>query len=329
MLWENIVWMFKYKEPCLYYFAYGLDLNGHNPNDYVGYSEFRMMRNILNIRMRENLMTLYTFNYLALARDKFVFYQYCKSFDIPHPKAITLLNQNNIDYFLQKNSHLDAFCKENTGESGIGAFTLKIDGKKLYINSKESDQEILKQKIGKGNFIVQERLQNHTLIDNIYPHSLNTLKLYTFLHDDNNVEYLGAIIRFGVGGSVVDNASQGGFFVGIKEDGVLMDFGMFEPGTKTNLIVNGSHPDTNVRFAGIKLPYWSEIVEMAKYFHKQGFYGIPSIGWDIAITNAGPSFTETGEDWEIPVPQCVYGGWRELFYRTHGKALKIKLRNFW
>lgn len=329
MLWENIVWAFKYKEPCLYYFAYGLDIQGHNPNDYVGYSEFRMMRNILNIRMRENLKTLYTFNYLALTRDKFVFYQYCESFGIPHPKTIALLDSNRIDDFLQKNDGMDAFCKENTGESGKGAFTLRIEKGILFINGEKADKKTLAEKIGDGCFIVQERLHNHKLIDRIYPHSLNTLKLYTFLHDDGNVEYLGAIIRFGVGGSVVDNASQGGFFVGIKEDGILMDTGMYEPGTRQNLIVNGCHPDTGVRFAGIRLPYWEDLVEKAKSFHKQGFYGVPSIGWDIAITDTGACFTETGEDWEIPVPQCVYGGWRELFYRTHGKALKIKLRNYW
>lgn len=134
-------------------------------------------------------------------------------------------------------------------------------------------------------------------------------------------------LRFGVGGSIVDNAGQGGFFVGVNPDGTLMQEGYFEPGKRKNLIVQGVHPDTGAQFAGLKLPFWEEIVEKARRFHKF-FYGVPSIGWDIAITDDGPSFTETGEDWEIPLPQVVYGGQRENFYRTHGKALKVKIRKY-
>ena len=39
-------------------------------------------------------------------------------------------------------------------------------------------------------------------------------------------------------------------------------------------------------------------------------------------------FTETGEDWEIPVYQVTHGGLREKFYKYHGKALEIKLRRY-
>ena len=338
ILWENIVWTFKYKEPCKYYFAYGLDIKGKNPNDYVGYSEFRMMRNILNIRQRENLDTLYTFNYLALTRDKFVFYQYCDSLGIPHPKILALVKHGKISYAGNKKmfaeplesilaKNIDAFCKEVSGESGKGAFVLEIKDGNIKINNCDSDINDLANRIGDAYFIIQERLFNHKEIDKIYAHSLNTLKLYTFLHDDGTVEYCGAILRFGVNGSIVDNASQGGFFVGVNNGGTLMDEGYFEPGKRKNLVVYGVHPDTNVKFAGIKIPYWDDIVETAKDFH-QYFYGVPSIGWDIAITNNGFSFTETGEDWEIPAPQMAYGGLRKEFYRTHGKALKIKLRSY-
>lgn len=90
MLYESILWAFKYKEVCNYYFLYGLDLKSRSINDYVAYTEFRVLRNIINFRQRENLRTLYTFNYLALARDKFVFYQYCQSLGMPYPKTIAL-----------------------------------------------------------------------------------------------------------------------------------------------------------------------------------------------------------------------------------------------
>lgn len=77
----------------------------------------------------------------------------------------------------------------------------------------------------------------------------------------------------------------------------------------------------------MKIPYWDELLATAKRFHKF-FYGIPSIGWDVAITPNGFVFTETGEDWEIPLYQVTHGGLREKFYKYHGKALDIKLRRY-
>ena len=338
ILWENICWAFKYKEVCQYYFLYGLDIKGRNPKDYVAYTEFRVLRNILNFRQRENLQTLYTFNYLALARDKFVFYQYCKSLGMPYPKTIALVSKGEVSWyngekmefssfetFLQHD--MDAFCKEVNGESGKGAFPLHIEQEKIFVQEKLISIDELKERFGRATFIVQERLKNHPDIDAVYSKSLNTIKLITFLNEDGTVDFFDAFMRFGAGGGYVDNASQGGVFVGIEKDGTLQEQGYHEPGVKKNLVVQGVHPDTGTRFGGMKIPYWEEMLAAAKDFHKF-FYGIPSMGWDIAITPYGFVFTETGEDWEIPLPQVTHGGLHDKFYKYHGKALNIKLRHY-
>ena len=98
MLFESLAWCFKYKEICDFYFLYGLDLKGHSPKDYMAYTEFRVLRNILNIRQRENKPTKYTFNYLALTRDKFVFGQYAKSLGFPVPETIAFISHGKISW---------------------------------------------------------------------------------------------------------------------------------------------------------------------------------------------------------------------------------------
>lgn len=338
MLWESLVWCFKYKEICRYYFLYGLDLKERNPKDYVAYTEFRVLRNIINFRHRENLQTLYTFNYLVLARDKFVFYQYCKSLGMPYPQTIGLVSKGDVSWYdgermefspLEsiKEKTFDAFCKEVNGESGKGAFCLKVMDGKLFDREDEISLEEIRKRFGSATFIIQEKLKNHPDIDAVYNKSLNTIKLITFLNDDGTVDFFDSVMRFGAGGNFVDNASRGGVFVGIEEDGTLQEVGYHEPGIKRNLVVPGVHPDTGVRFGGMKIPYWEELLETAKRFHKF-FYGIPSIGWDVAITPNGFVFTETGEDWEIPVYQVTHGGLHNKYYQTHGKALNVKLRNY-
>ena len=338
MLWESLVWCFKYKETCRYYFLYGLDLKGRNPKDYVAYTEFRVLRNILNIRQRENLPTLYTFNYLALARDKFVFYQYCKSLGMPYPQTIGLVSKGEVSWYDGKKMEFsplesikektfDAFCKVVNGESGKGAFCLKVMDGKLFDRDVEIPLKELRKRFGSATFIIQEKLKNHPDIDDVYNKSLNTIKLITFLNDDGTVDFFDSVMRFGTGGNFVDNASRGGVFVGIEENGTLQEVGYYEPGIKRNLVVPGVHPDTGVKFGGMKIPYWDELLATAKRFHKF-FYGIPSIGWDIAITPNGFVFTETGEDWEIPLYQVTHGGLYDKYYKYHGIALNIKLRRY-
>lgn len=338
MVLENLFWCFKYKEICKYYFLYGLDLKDRSPENYVAYTEFRVLRNILNFRQRENLQTRYTFNYLALARDKFVFYQYCKSLGIPFPQTIGLVSKGEVSWYdgermefslleSVKEKSFDAFCKEVSGESGKGAFCLKVENRRLFDRGEEISIDELRNRFGNATFIIQEKLKNHPAIDEVYPLSLNTIKLITFLNDDGTVDFFDSVMRFGAGGNFVDNASRGGVFVGIEEDGTLQDVGYHEPGIKKNLVVNGYHPDTNVKFGGMKIPYWDELLATAKRFHKF-FYGIPSIGWDVAITPEGFVFTETGEDWEIPVYQVTHGGLREKYYKYHSKALDVELRKY-
>lgn len=313
-------------------------MKGNNPNDYIAYTEFRVLRNILNIRQRENLETLYTFNYLSLTRDKFVFYQYCKSLGMPYPQTIGLVSKGEVSWYdgermefepLESvlNKSFDAFCKEVNGESGKGAFNLKVVDGTLYDRDEKISLEELRKRFGNATVIIQEKLRNHSAIDAVYNKALNTIKLITFLNDDGTVDFFDSVMRFGAGGNFVDNASQGGIFVGIEENGTLQEVGYHEPGIKKNLVVPDIHPDTGVKFGGMKIPYWDELLATAKRFHKF-FYGIPSIGWDVAITPNGFVFTETGEDWEIPLYQVTHGGLREKFYKYHGKALDIKLRRY-
>lgn len=338
MLCDSFLWTFKYKEICSYYFLYGLDLKGRKLNDYVAYTEFRVLRNILNFRQRENLKTKYTFNYLALTRDKFVFGQFAKSLNIPCPQTIALITNGNISYISQedmvkyepldslKTKCLDVFCKECTGEGGKGAFPLKIERGHFFVGDHEETFDEIKNRFSNTRYIVQERVKNHSVIEKIYPNSINTVRLTTVIKD-GEICFYDAYLRTGANGSVVDNACFGGVVIGITKDGCLTDWGIREPGKSTDLIVKQKHPDTGCLFAGVKLPYYEEMIELSKHFHSY-YYGIPSMGWDIAITEKGPVFLEAGEDWEIQLTQIFNGGRRKDFYALHGYALNIKLRKY-
>ncbi len=140
--------------------------------------------------------------------------------------------------------------------------------------------------------LVQEFIEQHELLQRIQPHSLNTLRVITFMNDEDRVEVLTTMIKFGLGTSMVDNISRGGMAArvdnGVIQDAYMEDSGDYQPVQK--------HPDTNGQITGIRLPYFDEAVALAV----RGQQHIPqlrTLGWDIAITPTGPIIIEVNVFW--------------------------------
>lgn len=83
------------------------------------------------------------------------------------------------------------------------------------------DLTYLDQKYG-PNIIIQEAAQQSDYISQFNPTSINTLRLALYRSvSDNECHIVGAIMRIGGKGSVVDNAHAGGYYVGIHPDGTF------------------------------------------------------------------------------------------------------------
>ena len=127
-------------------------------------------------------------------------------------------------------------------------------------------------------------------------------------------------MRFGVGDSVIDNASSGGFFVGVNiDEGTLKDTGHYLSqygGAKIK-----KHPDSGFIFEGFKVPYFKEACEEVL----KGIMVIPNrfIGWDVAITPNGPIIVEANSSPHLQISNIVNGG---LLKNPHIKKLLEELK---
>ncbi len=170
ILLDNMWWALKYREVNRFYYAYGLDNKGSKADKYVAYSEFRVLRNILNIRQHENKKnTKYCFNYLCIPRDKFIFGQFCESLDVPYPKTFGLAYKGKIwwlgfgkdDYEKIKVDSLpdvDAFCKEVSGGGGREVFFLSIQDGIIRVDDIIISTSELKDLFSGERYIIQERI---------------------------------------------------------------------------------------------------------------------------------------------------------------------------
>lgn len=126
------------------------------------------------------------------------------------------------------------------------------------------------------DWICQELVMQHDSINAIYPDSVNTLRIVTYLTNDG-VSAAPVVLRLGRGGSRIDNAHAGGIFVSVAMDGSLGAEAFTEYQDRFY-----EHPDTHLRFSGFRIEGVSRAVNACKERHLAiGEFGF--ISWDVVI----------------------------------------------
>ena len=146
-------------------------------------------------------------------------------------------------------------------------------------------------------------------MSSLHPSSVNTVRLITFA-TGATVQLFAAAMRIGTHGKSVDNWAAGGVIVGVDaERGELRAEGFHKPGYGGRV---QRHPDSGIAFQGFKIPYFSAALELVARLH--GYLpDIHSIGWDVAITPAGPTIIEGNDDWEGGIPMVLERDFRQRF----------------
>ena len=196
------------------------------------------------------------------------------------------------------------FVKITTNSCGGSGCSIVnfVDGKDTYTN--RSVGETLSS-LG-TDFCIQELLVCHDSIRKIYPESVNTFRVITYMLD-GEVYHCPIIMRMGLGGGFTDNASAGGIFIAVDDDGKLHKSAFTEYRKEYTI-----HPDTNVTFEGQKIEHLDKVIELAHRLQ----LAIPQVGvvnWDFTINEKGePILIEANMKNEIQsgsiwLPQMAHG----------------------
>ncbi len=135
-----------------------------------------------------------------------------------------------------------------------------------------------------SNFVVQEKIRPHKELKDLYPDSINTIRLTSYILD-SEVHVAPISLRIGACGGVVDNIHAGGMGVSVETSGHLGEIA-YRLGYGDSDEKFSEHPDTKVVFKDYKLSFIEELIEDAKKLH-----GILSnakvISWDFTIDEEG------------------------------------------
>ena len=140
--------------------------------------------------------------------------------------------------------------------------------------------------------VLEGYIDQHPEMKKLSPNSVNTLRVVTIQTKDdipgvepNKVHFVYAGVRMGQGKSFVDNLHQGGMMAILDlETGKIqtnaVDF-------KNNVFEK--HPDTGTVIKGFQVPYFDRVKALIEEAGA-GIYAY--LGWDIAVTPAGPIIVE-------------------------------------
>ena len=131
-----------------------------------------------------------------------------------------------------------------------------------------------------NNYCFQELVQNCQSVRLLHENSLNTFRITTYIWKGKTYHF-PVIMRIGRGKSVLDNAHQGGMFIGLSDDGCMNECAYTEFQERYF-----SHPDSGIEFKNYRVPEVALALKAVEDIHQS----IPQIGmisWDAVVNDSG------------------------------------------
>ena len=258
--------------------------------------------------------------------NKWIFHNYFDKYPVALPKCWGYFHKNGgvwkdtgeifgfedlPDIFKRMDGH-KVVIKPIRGSSGARIVVADVcnEGNDvcLLISGKKVPLTEFAKNFKKIHYIIEDRLLQHDDLNAIYPHAVNSVRINT-LYDTREVQLWGAIIKLGTHGAEIDNWGKGSLCVGIDMESGRLSTGSYDINFSKRIMAPiSTHPDTNVKFEGVLLPYWQELKDAVSQAAKVAPI-LPYIAWDVAITPEGPCIIEGNGRSDLSMVQ-VHGGLR-------------------
>jgi hypothetical protein len=200
----------------------------------------------------------------------------------------------------------DLFSKPSEYWCGIGANLWRYKSPDKYVNAlsgESHDQQTLVAKLcaesKSGRIVLQQKASNHpSMTGTLTSGGLATVRIVTCRTPSGSIDFLPPAIRMPIREAIVDNIAQGGLAAPID----LATGKICGPAIQKDKAVGVSrfekHPDTGVPLIGFELPYWRDVLDLARQAHAT-FPSMPFVGWDGAILPEGPVVLEGNSWWDV------------------------------
>jgi len=195
------------------------------------------------------------------------------------------LSTGNPDSLLELLPEKDLILKQISGDGGNGLMHLAVKNNDFFLNGNKTGRNDLTEYLNKlDGYLVQERLIQRGISGEIYPGSVNTMRIGTMIDPGTGKAFIAyATHRFGSPMSgIVDNVGQGGVTARIDlETGRMSKAHHY---TKTgSMKVFNCHPSTNKLIFNQEIPGWKDIKRRILRMADRMPY-LKYVGWDFVLS---------------------------------------------
>lgn len=266
--------------------------------------------------------------------DKNYFDLYLKGFNLPKT-YVHLINgvfEDENYNIISKEKAIDILSTANniTIKPSMASYGGK--GVKFFNNPTKSELIEFFDNLEDDNLIFQETVKQSEVTAKLHPDSLNTIRIMTLILDSDVKVLPWCAFRMGIGKSKVDNASFGGIYCKINEDGTLSNFAYDALGKRFD-----KHPDGG-EFSSVKFNFMDKIRNLVKE-SAQRFPHFRLIGWDIAINEDNEpiiieaNLTMSGMDVIETICGPLFGEYtekvlEEVFLKEHKKKTSMDISQY-
>ena len=258
--------------------------------------------------------------------DKIAFSRHCNTHAVPTIPILATIDRhspsdplNGLDpkkfELLLTNAPSELFIKLIDGTWGVDAFTASrtTADNWSFCGQTGSLRDLHAFSINRlrdrRGWLVQPVIRNHKALRAIMsPSALGTIRAVTYLKG-SEIDLLYAVLRIPVGNNQADNFAHG-------TSGNLvapLDVDTGKIGTPRasrtsdwpNIVNILKHPQTGVRIEGETTPYWDEFKHLVTRAQST-LPKLPTLGWDIAITDSGPVVVEANSTYDVDLIQVAY-----------------------
>jgi Sugar-transfer associated ATP-grasp len=217
------------------------------------------------------------------------------------------------------------FLKPVSSGGGEGVILAEMEDDGISLSGKPPiGSEAVRQQLSRlVGYVATGRVSQAAYAGGIYSRTTNTVRVLTMIDPDTSDPFVAAAAhRIGTAESFpVDNCAAGGLTAAIDvESGVI--------GMATVTKVYGerapwheTHPDSGAPIAGVRVPHWDQIIDKVLALAR-AFTFTPCVGWDIIVTDEGPTFLEGNDRPDLKLHQVhqplLLDSRVRRFYEYHG-----------
>jgi len=283
-------------------------------------SKQEVAKNVSRKRLTKAQEALNPVGWAPLLKNKDLFYRYCAGLDIPIPQLYAVIQppspgwsyvgrpprtRTEWETFFDENLPPEFALKPAIGAYGHGFNIFRkapggytsITG--VYVKGSDLYETIVSP--NRNRYVLQERLHSHVELARLSgTEALQTVRMITLIDHAGSVHILHAHLKVIENDEIVDTFING--LTGNIEAPVDLHSGSLRsanriPGTGSGVITLGVHPRTRIAFDGFELPFWPEACRLVTQTAPH-FLPLRTIGWDVALTSAGPVIVEGNVWWD-------------------------------